>query len=697
MRLGKCFLTSFLVATLSIQQVAWAVVSPIPMRPTKVWNASRVQKQGDTELQTFHRLIINPDMVFEIGNVISITTPKTQNFSLSEVESTLRRAFQGSEISVRSLPYAKAIDIDWKAGNRVVRFFVSEKDGKVHYVSSSFRRVYAAPLLHETEALMRQLAGISAPGQKRIPWIDRMVSWLWEREWFQSAYAAATCSLVNINCTGIPNINKPITVPNVNIPSVPGVRNINLNNAISFSNQFNTSVNVDGKQLGQDFVTGSGKIADSINAASYRATQALNNDAKAIQNGADAVNNVDRTLQKLTSEGKVAKLAAAAAAGYALGTLAISLAVGGVTMAADFLIEAITHKKEKAELLNRFVVAREAYEKSKDQIKQLETLLDSFDDFNRMLKDNEKMTREEFLTLAPQRLMDHQIALNVNMKWAEDAYRSGDVQCRNFFVAQSAQFKDLVESYQAIISRYGTDKKNSMCGDMRENLRKLTEAEGLLQRARISILTARDVWNEEMAKAEKQAETGVSRAKRVDEDVNKDQLKREEARHTKALADIGKKVDALVNTCVENLSKWDDRWWFPGKARKKACTQAATGAELTFDEQVVEVFGKPKDGDVAKFASQIREMRIADEYAKIDEERMNETRSYESSRVRMRETAEAITNAKQVLAVNQDLARGLTEADNEWFLKILREQNSSDDRVKELQKKEAMLKQWCGP
>jgi hypothetical protein len=540
-------------------------------------------------------------------------------------------------------------------------------------------------MLIETELLMRQLAGIQAPGQKHPAWLDRLVSWISSYDWVNQAYAAGSNILgavpainVNVDPAGISAVNSALADLNKGVGNA-GAAIGNAGNAVSgLANQVGnvgTQIGNVGTQIG---ATGNAAIAtvDRVNANATRFND-----------------NFARLNDTMSSESKVAKLAFSAGAGYALGSLAISLAATGVSSATDFLVELVTHRKEKAEILQRFIVARESYEKSKDAIKQLEQSIDAFGELNQELA-KLGVSRAEFIS----KLGPAIERTNMRLKFAENdleqAMRDGDQACAVKFSEQAASLRDLLSDYKNISSRY---KSDSMCGDMEENLRKLKEAEGLLQQARMSIVAAQDVWNEQMSKQESTAEKGLDRSLTIDNTVLQSQLKQEDKRREQEMAGVAKDVDRLIQSCMDYLSQNDSRWFFASWRRKSACRKAVEGPEPTSTDQVIDIFGKPSNGDVVSFEAGIRSLHLNERAQKLADRRRQITETYDNTVAKRTDTMSRMSDLKKTLSMNQDLARGLTDADNEWFAKVLQDQANAGDRARVLQEKEKMITTMCGP
>lgn len=205
-------------------------------------------------------------------------------------------------------------------------------------------------------------------------------------------------------------------------------------------------------------------------------------------------------------------LAGATAAGAVIGSTVATLAVQGVVKGLDWLIEKITDAKGKEERWQLFREAREKWEETMDNSRNLETSIDQFLLFNDVLKTiKDRLPEPEKSNLTIENVIaqfGREILLK--KKRREQLYQefmnTKSASCEAELSIKLQQMDGLINNMGMVMGHLQEHKKNNpgvnifddryFCDQLGEMLRNLVDAESALQRYRMLMIAGQTEWRE---------------------------------------------------------------------------------------------------------------------------------------------------------------------------------------------------------
>lgn len=520
------------------------------------WNRSEVKKVEGTNasMQILERFMLVGPKSYGIGTLTltkALRDPENFTTIINDIKNesgfTFKRTF-----TYEGITFA---EFKWEKGNRLIRYGLSDA-GDYRLISiSSYRPGYASISGPES-------ASLQVKWHKHEERGGRSTSMILFNTIFPEAHAQ-----------GIPGFDMSPILNSIGSTSGSSITTPNLTGGVTTFDQ-NLNVNVTGAvDVGGDVninglnepVAELGNIADrSISSVDSMATDRLNqvdqiatdrlNQADGMIN--DALGDADRIasenmdrVEQLADDGlaqadrttkmvdknwsetnkqfaeanKIAAkmsdpkhaflLAGATAAGAVIGSTVASLAVQGVVKGLDWLIEQITDAKGKEERWRLFREAREKWEETMGNARDLEASIDQFLLFNDVLK-----TIKGRLPASEQKNLNIE---NVIAQFGREILlkqKRRDELYKKFMAAQTpaceAQLAMEVQNMDALIANLGQvmghlqeHKKNNpgvdvfddrfFCDQLGEMLRNLVDAESALQRYRMFMIAGQTEWRDQ--------------------------------------------------------------------------------------------------------------------------------------------------------------------------------------------------------
>lgn len=359
--------------------------------------------------------------------------------------------------------------------------------------------------------------------------------------------------------------------------------NNNLNN---MNNTANSGIAVIDKQ-GTDFnknLSDINKTADNaVKVADKQATDLNKNLQDFNKNYADTNANwaeSNKILAKTVDPNHMAKVAFYTAAGAALGSVAVSLAIDGVSAGIQFLHELFTGEKRKKLEWEDFQRAMQVWDTKLNDLVQLEKMVDqfilAFNFFEMNKLGNDYMKN---LNVA---IRDMKFDRDIFMEKFKDG--NIDMNCRRIYYNAADEMDNKIKDYEKVLAFASNntinfdDPAQYFCSQLKDLQRKILGAEMQMQDLRLKILMAEDqVYSKQTDEKEKRQK----KIKEINSRLPKNLRSQEELQVEVAddIKDRAKKErEQWIDDCVdaknpegEKVKKEIDNWFFHFFKAKGMC------------------------------------------------------------------------------------------------------------------------------
>ena len=487
--------------------------------------------EGDYRIRVLQRYANSADNPYLIGSLTYIHAPKTDETRQSPgVEASLeflRKVMKAKGWAVRKQGNAKIYQGYWAMANRAVRIYVQENKKEISYSVAMFRPAYWNSVGFETDLMQAHMAGVFG---KKSPFLDRFMASL-EKFGIQKAYAdfdpcsgyageeliACQSALAQYIETGVipPEANgvttpPPPTTPTApTVPTDPGTPDIPDSTAPTTTTppagnttppapttppatqpttqqppqvppptqptqptQTTQTTTVPSDPLG---IKG---VADEFNAPVKQAAAGI----EKVGNAAEKLTDVDfwvtATLSVLTTG------------------IVFTAITSGLDSLGKYLHELFTGAKDKAKRYKTFQDALETYAKLEKDKENLEKETDEalyFVNAAEMAGGREKL----FSLLRTEVAKDQWAMQDIKDRLTE-ARKSGvsrDDECVQQDFAELGRIQDRMGDLEDAMKALKKPKAfDEICNKMKENIRKLLQAENAMQQARAALRDGVDEW-----------------------------------------------------------------------------------------------------------------------------------------------------------------------------------------------------------
>lgn len=520
------------------------------------WNRSEVKKVEGTSasMQILERFILVGPKSYGIGT-LTLTKALRDPASLATIVNDIKKesgfSFQRS-FSYEGITFA---EFKWDKGNRLIRYGLSDV-GDYRLISiSSYRPGYANITGPESATLQVKWHHHEGRG-------GRTTSMILFDALFPKAHAQ---SLPGFDMNPILNSIGGSSGPSITTPNLTGgvtTFDQNLNVNVTGAVDVGGDVNINGltepvselgniadrslnsvDQISQNALNQVGQISeDTLNQADEIIDDSLSeaeriareNMDRIDQNVDDALAQADRSTQmvdknwsetnkqfeeanriaaKMSDPKHAFLLAGATAAGAVIGSTVATLAVQGVVKGLDWLIEQITDAKGKEERWRLFREAREKWEETMKNARELETSIDQFLLFNDVLKtiksrlpasEKNKLNIENVIAQFGREIL-------LKQKRREELYKrfmaAQTPTCEAKLAAEIQNMDALLANLSQVMGHLQDHKKNHpgvnvfddryFCDQLGDMLRNLVDAESALQRYRMYMIAGQTEWRDQ--------------------------------------------------------------------------------------------------------------------------------------------------------------------------------------------------------
>ncbi len=502
--------------------------------------AERNAPEGHYEGRILERMVTVGNTVYPVGNIVYLKFPKREKFNPADFAEKVRVAMGFEKWHTRRQRGAYVFESQWASTLRFVRMYVKEEKDSISYSVAVFRMAYMDSVVLESELIQRRLAGVT---EGQLPWLEKMFTWVDRNaSLFAKAYAEGC----------------PVCTPGDTI-CMMSASSCNEAQMVTQMQQFNNNIGQTNTQLGiangnwsqtnSQLATANGQLATAN--ANWAQTNQVG--AAANKNWADTNKELHRSndlLQNFMKPENAFLFAAATAAGAAVGAMAVSLAVDALVAGGKAIYEAITHEQEEAKILERFKQAREVWEKTSLAARDLEKVIDSLL-YLKTISKSFGLTREQMIEKLGVSKASSEAALRRAKGQLDEATNSDNAACIEKYSNETAQLTDLVGNVSSLRTKLQDPlTEAAICTNLKQDLGKLTAAEGMLQKARASILGGHDVWLKSWGDENEQARKDLERARSKTRDIVLRTVKMANADQTKALDEQNDLRSRYISACM---------------------------------------------------------------------------------------------------------------------------------------------------
>ena len=413
-----------------------------------MWYFTPIQKQntpeGPIETRVFERMITTPKGSFSIGSISYFKVPKSKNgtdLTAKEIAQKFKENLKLPNWNYQKQGSTEIFEVNWEIEGRYFRIYATTYANSIAYSIAFFRQSYFKDISLEVNLLQSHLAqseNIKIASKKH--YADYLLTSILDRITL-NAYAAPP---------DLSGVSDGVSVP-TSVPSTIDPKDLKKLNAQLASYQ----------KLTNKFLKEHKRTNDLI--------------------------------EDLSSNKKAFILGGSYAAGAVVGAFAMNLVLDGITAGGAKLYKLIKDRRGNDDIFDYLKKIRNEYNKTLEDLKTIETLLDSFSDFDRLL-DELKINKEDVLDLAqikrqlnrldiPERLVKEKIYKKLE-KNPEDAcaeeYKKLD---------EISDTRTALEQLLALtVAIYSTNKKPNECELLDDVITKLSDLEVQLQHFRNELM-----------------------------------------------------------------------------------------------------------------------------------------------------------------------------------------------------------------
>ena len=565
---------------------------------------------GKYETKVLQRYIPSYELPIQIGSITYFKFPKQKGrtYNFADELQKIRDAMDPSmKWTTRVVGQSLVQESTWEKANRFFRIYISDRGSSIAVSVAMIRAGYANSVGIEAEILQLQQSG---ENKERSKVLERLMSMLEKNAYAadlmgignmantllgmnrgmgiggmptSSTFTAASGSGFGMTVTAAMDANtlSSINGLSTNLSSIssqmPGITtqwaNTNgqlgtLNGQIPGMQQTWTNTNDQISQINSQMPTVLQNWAttnDQIKQANTTLAGISTELPQFNQNLKDFNTQYKRTndlLEEFNDPSHAFVWAAASAAGAVVGAMAVNLAVDGVTAAGKYLYELITGEEKDKKLMAAFQEAMKKWDEQSEKLVKLEKAVDSAITLNDISK-KLNITKETSLELSAMielKEMERKLAREA----LEKAVRDNCAACMKKAAKEAAHLNEVVESLKSVQENY--EKLNmdkALCSDLLDAFRKIHMMEGMMQKMRIEILAAQDLWQKQYNKDLGELKSKMERARDKREKI---------AKITKKTAENIRDIDEderesarelWMKDCISRRRKieTDKSWW----------------------------------------------------------------------------------------------------------------------------------------
>lgn len=487
------------------------------------WSLSIDALKGNQGFVTYERVISNSAATYKIADIVAFSYPKTEKLDADAILKTLKKISKLNGLSKMTIQGAIRIEGFDPQINRQVVYFVSndKKNNRMLVSYATYRDSYGSMIGLETELISRLVHNLTGKKDKKYSFVNLFIS---------NAYAEDPCAHCNGNPICLMSCNSQGSSSSAGTSSA-GFGGLDLSSLTQSLDQTNAQLEVLNKNVAVaniNWATSNNKwqqtnqnwmdTNDIIDQRSQEAIELAGSESQAWRKMTKKESEawremtdeaLDRALtlgENLTDPTHLFKMAAASAAGAVVGATAASMAINGAKAIVGFIAKWARgdfKKMKEDQILKEFNDAKKAWYEGSKKLKGLEQTIDQT---LRAIELSKKFDLSNPLLIRKLdiKILDYEDRLKAQRQLAS-SYEQGSCD-REKAYAKVLDFKNEITELKTIVQIMNqADPLIKACKTLKDALRELVEAEGILQRARPNILKAEKLVNKKLFQSQKDA------------------------------------------------------------------------------------------------------------------------------------------------------------------------------------------------
>ena len=576
---------------------AWDL-KPVQKGFIKSWNASPIHRNGTTEAKVFKKYIQIGGNVVSVGSLTYFKTINPKEKLPKDIASQIKRAFDAkfwSQVRKGNSLFMRGY---WEGGNRVLYYHIYEDKKQTVITSSTMRPGYMDSTLPESMILQRALIEKAKnPGKKKSGFIQFILNSI------PTATAGPLDGLFGGNnggsggLDGLTSSTDDISELSTSIDEFTAsfedlsvqLDRVNTNFEGANANWSETNNQIEGANNNWSETNNQIDGANNNWADTNRQLEGFNDNLAGFRDEAGKTREmVDKNWSetnrqfsrandlaaKMADPKHMFTLAAATSAGAVFGATLANLAIDGVVAGAKWVYDLITDASGKKERWEKFRKARKGWEKTLDNARKLEKLLDQFLTSQELMnKIRGSLSEKDQAKLSREGLVRH-LSLNIRRgkkkkKTLESEFEQTVSPACEEHLANKLDNLDAVLTTAEGLKTYLDNERFKVyndklfCSQLHNIMNKLGEAEASLQTYRLNILNARTEWAEKNEERNEEIADTIKRLNDVDnhKDFHDQRVENAEDMYKSLKKAVKVRRKSWILECKTSHPDWRKHFW----------------------------------------------------------------------------------------------------------------------------------------
>ncbi len=499
----------------------------------------------------------------------------------NELSKKIISSFPRNVLKANKIQDGILLEGHWKSINRYVRIDLLKKENQILIISSFARhglKNALIPEINQLHALLRTYRGET----------DAKTSFLnfFQKLFVDEAQAQAIPGIPGGITNLIGGSNNPIpgntvstgtgtTTTAVNGSGVTMTNNITNNTTVNVNGlaDVSASINTQGTQINNNISNVNNSINNNLgnmNATVNNQGQQFNNNYAntntILNNQAQQLNNTaakegarfndnwaesNKIASKMLDPDHMAKVAFYTAAGAALGSLAVNLAVEGISTGMSFLYELFTGTKKKKLEWDDFQKAIQTWDSEQSNLAKMESAVDelilAFEFFQ------DKNMGSDYVANLKRAMQDMSFDRDIYIEKFKEKDQS--IACRRVFHNAAEELDQKLKEYEKLVgfaekNNIASDStENYFCSQLKEMQRKILSTEAEMQNLRLSILKAESQFYAKDSEAKEKSDDNIEEINDAIVSTMKKRERYDKEVRTRVVDEYNEKRDVWVKDC----------------------------------------------------------------------------------------------------------------------------------------------------
>lgn len=564
--ISKIFVILINISLIIESNSIWASSLPRDEYFTQNWAFEKLVEKTDgkslLQVKLFKRYMwINKTPISVAETSFTYLKNPQDTISLTELSEKFLSTFPTNTLKLKNTHDGIRLEGYWKNINRYVRIDLLKVDNQLIIINSFVRNGLKNALLPEVNQLHALLQTYRGNLNTKTSFFN-LFNFLISTDAYAAPALPTGAGLGGL--LGASN-NPTITINSNSTITVPGLDALNtnlgnINTTVGGTNTALTGVGTGLNNLADSNNNLSTTLKDTNTSLTNQGQQVNDNLAKmnttASTQGARFNDNwaeSNKIAAKMMDPNHMAKLAFYTAAGAALGSLAVNLAVEGISTGIGFIFELFTGTKKKKLDWEDFQKAIQTWDSQQSELAKMETAVDdlilAFDFFQ------DKNMGNDYVANLQTAMQDMSFDRDIYLEKFADKNQS--LACRRIFHNAAEELSGKLKEYEKIIefsgkNKLASDNKESyFCSQLKEMQRKILSSEAQMQALRLAILKAESQFYAKDGEAKEKTDSTTDEINHAVTDTAKKREEYNKKSRTRLVDEYNKKRDEWVGQCKD--------------------------------------------------------------------------------------------------------------------------------------------------